>query len=180
VVEQPRVAAILGSILLAAAVLGLAYASHHVRRFWSQVRAGFAIVGEREAFLRQVVTWQAASWIARFLSVYFFLRAFHIEATLETTLAVIVVQSLATLLPFTPGGIGPQQAVLVYALAGTASTSAVLSFSVGMHVLITIANVIVGFSALGIMLRTFRWRRLAPVAPQPETGVERPPTAVRG
>jgi uncharacterized membrane protein YbhN (UPF0104 family) len=180
VVEQPALAAVLASILAGAALLGIAYASHHVRRFWEEVREGFAILGDRRAFVRRVVTWQAASWVARFLSVYFFLRAFHIDATFETTLAVIVVQSLTTLLPFTPGGIGPQQAVLVFVLAGTASASAVLSFSVGMHVITVAANVAVGFAAIGLTLRTLRWRGLAPGGPAPEPAVEPSRTTLPG
>jgi uncharacterized membrane protein YbhN (UPF0104 family) len=90
--------------------------------------------------------------------VYFFLRAFHIEATLGTALTVLVVQSLSTLLPFTPGGAGAQQAVLVFALAGSGSTSALLSFSVGMQVATVLANVVVGFGAIALMLGTLRWR----------------------
>jgi uncharacterized membrane protein YbhN (UPF0104 family) len=113
---------------------------------------------DRDAFLRGVVSWQAASWVARFAAVYFFLRAFHIEASLGTALTVLVVQSLSTLLPFTPGGAGAQQAVLVFALAGSGSTSALLSFSVGMQVATVLANVVVGFGAIALMLGTLRWR----------------------
>jgi uncharacterized membrane protein YbhN (UPF0104 family) len=70
------------------------------------------------------------------------------------------VQSLATLLPFTPGGIGTEQGLLVYVFRGEAPATAVISFSVGMHLAIVAANVAVGFTALGLMLRTFRWRRV--------------------
>jgi uncharacterized membrane protein YbhN (UPF0104 family) len=158
VVENPRVAAIGASVLAAALILGIAWASTHVRSFWDQVREGFVILGEPRVYLAGVVSWQALSWGARFATVYFFLRAFHIDATLETALAVIVVQSLATLLPVTPGGVGPQQALLVYVLRGSAPAGAVISFSIGMHVVVTLANVVVGFVAIGLMLRTFRWR----------------------
>jgi uncharacterized membrane protein YbhN (UPF0104 family) len=99
------------------------------------------------------------------MSVYFFLKAFSVPATLHNTLLVLVVQSLSTLFPFTPGGVGTQQGFLVYVFnrAGTGiSGTLLLSFSVGMYIAVTIANVIVGFTALFLMLGTVRWRRAVP------------------
>jgi hypothetical protein len=52
----------------------------------------------------------------------------------------------------TPGGAGTQQALLAFALAGTASQSQILAFSVGQQLVITLANVILGIIAL---LRVF-------------------------
>jgi uncharacterized membrane protein YbhN (UPF0104 family) len=158
-VEHPRIAAVLVSVLVAGAILLVAWASRHVAAFREKVALGFAILGDRRAFLTQVVTWQAGSWLARALCVYFFLRAFHIDAGVDTVIAVLVVQGLTTLLPFTPGGAGTQQAVLAFALRGTASLSAVLAFSVGMQLVTVSVNVALGFGALAIMLRTLRVRR---------------------
>jgi hypothetical protein len=62
--------------------------------------------------------------------------------------------------PLTPGGIGTEQALLVYVLAGEAAARAVLSFSVGMNVALITVNVALGALALVIMLRTLRWRAL--------------------
>jgi uncharacterized membrane protein YbhN (UPF0104 family) len=72
---------------------------------------------------------------------------------------VLVVQGISTVLPFTPGGAGTQQAVLVFALRGTATASAVLAFSVGMQLVTVVVNVILGFAAIAIMLRTLNVRR---------------------
>jgi uncharacterized membrane protein YbhN (UPF0104 family) len=159
VVEHPRLAAFLGCVLLGAAIVGVAWASRHVNHFKEKVARGFLILGDRRAFLTQVVAWQAASWIARAFTVYFFLRAFHIDAGVDTVVAVLVVQGLSTLLPFTPGGAGTQQAVLVFALRGTAAASAVLAFSVGMQIVTVAVNVALGFGALALMLRTLNVRR---------------------
>ena len=157
-VEHPRIAAMLGSVLLGGGILLAAWGSRQVVAFREKVEQGFAVLGDRRAFLTRVVSWQALSWAARVASVYFFLRAFHIEATAETTLAVLVVQGLSTMFPFTPGGAGTQQAVLVFALAGTATRSAVLSFSVGMQLATVAVNVLVGFAAIALMMRTLRSR----------------------
>ena len=156
--EHPRVAAMLGSVALGGLILLVGWASRQVVAFREKVEQGFSVLGDRRTFLTQVVSWQAASWLARVASIYFFLRAFHIEPTVETALAVLVVQALATMLPFTPGGAGTQQAVLVFALQGTAAASAVLSFSVGMQLATIAVNALVGFGALAAMLGTLRWR----------------------
>ncbi len=159
VIEHPRLAALIGSVLVAAAIILAAWASRRVSHFREKVNRGFAIMRDRRAFLVQVVSWQALSWVARAASVFFFLRAFHVDATAETTLAVLVVQGLSTLLPFTPGGAGPQQAVLLFALGGAAARSTVLAFSVGMQLVTVVVNVVLGFAAIAVMMRTLRWRR---------------------
>jgi uncharacterized membrane protein YbhN (UPF0104 family) len=63
-------------------------------------------------------------------------------------------------LPLTPAGIGTEQALLVYVLSGEASSSALLSFSVGMKVVLVAANVALGAAALALVLRTLRWRKI--------------------
>ena len=158
VVEHPRAAALIASVLLAGGIFLVSWASSHVVAFREKVSLGFAVLGDWRSFVARVVSWQAASWIMRVASVYWFLEAFHIAATAETVLAVLVVQGLATTLPLTPGGAGTQQAVLVFALAGTASRSAVLSFSVGMQLATVAVNVGLGFAAIALMLGTVRWR----------------------
>jgi uncharacterized protein (TIRG00374 family) len=129
-----------------------------VTAFREKVSRGFDILRDRNLFLTQVVSWQAASWVARVLSVFFFLRAFHVDATVETTAAVLIVQGLSTLLPFTPGGLGTQQAVLLFALSGAAARSTILAFSVGMQLVTVVVNVVLGFAAMAVMMRTLRWR----------------------
>jgi uncharacterized membrane protein YbhN (UPF0104 family) len=154
VVEHPRLSAFLGCVLVGCAILIVAWASRRVTAFKEKVAQGFLILGDRRAFLEQVVSWQAASWIVRGVTVYLFLRAFHIDAGVQTVVAVLVVQGLSTLLPFTPGGAGTQQAVLVFVLRGTAAASAALAFSVGMQLVTVAVNVVLGFGAIAIMLRT--------------------------
>jgi uncharacterized membrane protein YbhN (UPF0104 family) len=158
VIVHPRIAAVVALALLAGGFLVYGWASRQVVAFRQKVSQGLAILSDREAFVRGVVSWQALSWVARIAGVYFFLAAFHIDTTFRTVVAVLVVQGLSTSLPFTPGGLGAQQAVLVFALAGTASRSAVLSFSVGMQLVTILVNLLLGFGAIALMLRTLRWR----------------------
>ena len=159
VIRHPVLATFIGSVLIGLAIIGTTWASRRVNEFRLKLSLGFNILRDRRAFLTGVVTWQAASWLARGAGVWFFLEAFHIPASVQATVTVLVVQGLSTLLPFTPGGAGTQQAVLVFAFSGTAAASTVLGFSVGMQLVTTAVNVILGFGAIAIMLRTLKWRQ---------------------
>ena len=57
----------------------------------------------------------------RLAAIWFFLAAFGIEQSLAQRLLIQVTQSLATLVPATPGGIGTEQALLLYVFRGSAS-----------------------------------------------------------
>ena len=103
--------------------------------------------------------WQAGDWTLRVVTIYFFLRAFSIPASPQNALLVQVSSGLSTVFPFSPSGIGTAQALIVTVLRDVASRTAILAFSVGMQITLIAVNVLLGFVAMGIMLRTFRWRR---------------------
>jgi uncharacterized protein (TIRG00374 family) len=175
VVEHPRIAIFIWCVLLAGLIVLVSWASRHVTAFKEKVELGFAILRDWRVYVREVVSWQAASWLARVASTFFFLRAFHVDATVKTTLAVLVVGSLSTVLPFTPGGAGTQQAILVFALAGAATSSTILAFSFGQQLVITIVNVAIGFGAILLMLGTLRWRHHVRGDEAEITGKQKPP-----
>jgi uncharacterized membrane protein YbhN (UPF0104 family) len=112
-----------------------------------------------------VASWQAADWTLRILTIYCFLHAFGVafglgvQTDLENALLVQVTQGISTLIPVTPAGIGTEQALTAYVLSGKAAVTALVSFSVGMKLVLIAVNVVVGFGALLIMLGTLRWRR---------------------
>ena len=78
----------------------------------------------------------------RFFSFFFFLEAFNIGGSVENALLVMSVQALSTLTPFTPGGAGAQQALLVYVFRGRRSKTAVLAYSVGQQIAIAAFNAV--------------------------------------
>ena len=84
--------------------------------------------------------------------------------------AGVAAESLATVVPISPGGIGTQQALLVYTLRGSALAVGASGFSVGMKLTLTCVNVIVGFTAILLTLRTLRFRR----ASDPDAAATRP------
>jgi uncharacterized membrane protein YbhN (UPF0104 family) len=158
--RDPRLALIVVAVVAVAVVVGWLLARRRIENVVQQLRSGGAILRQPRRYLRSVVTWQALDWACRLATIYFLLRAFHLPATLRTALLVQVTQSLATLVPLTPGGIGTEQGLIVYVFTGKASRAAVLSFSVGMKIVLLTVNLVIGFSAIALMLRTLRWQRV--------------------
>jgi uncharacterized membrane protein YbhN (UPF0104 family) len=164
---HPRV---FGAIVLAvflSLVAALIWGGRKIEEFWLRVRQGFAVLRTPARYLRTVVVWQLADWALRLATVFFLLRAFGLPATLHNALLVQVSQSLASIFPLTPNGIGTEQGLLLYVFRGKASRTVLLSFSVGMRITLTIVNAALGFAAILIMLRTLRFRRI--VEPKPAT-----------
>jgi uncharacterized membrane protein YbhN (UPF0104 family) len=158
--ENPRLAAVVAVIVLVVGFFVGLWAGARFAAFRRRVAQGFAVLRVPRLYFTSVVVWQAMDWLLRLAGLFFFLRAFRIDATLTNVLLVQVAQSLSTILPLTPAGIGTEQALLVYVLTGSAPVAAVLSFSVGMKVVLITVNVTLGLAAILIMLRTFRWRGL--------------------
>jgi uncharacterized protein (TIRG00374 family) len=124
-------------------------------------------------FSTGVITWQALSWVLRAATVWAFLHAFHLPATAFNTALVLAVQSLSTLLPFTPGGVGTQQGLIVYVFRKESiAKTRLISFSVGMQIALTAFNVLLGIVALALMARTLRWKRLVSPAREEMTKPE--------
>jgi uncharacterized membrane protein YbhN (UPF0104 family) len=152
--DHPRFA--LFTITFVTVALLVVYAVLSIRAvvFWRRVRQGVVILTDFRRYLRQVAAWQGAAWLLRFFSFFFFLEAFNIGGSVENALLVMSVQALSTLTPFTPGGAGAQQALLVYVFRGTASRTAVLAYSVGQQIAIAAFNVGVAVIALFFLAGT--------------------------
>lgn len=154
-------------IIVGAVVVGVVYVLHH---YWDklreQVALAFAVLDPPTRYLRTVALWQLADWTLRFATIWFFLGAFGIHQSLRNVLLVQAVMSFATLVPATPGGIGTEQALLVYAFrSADVARSTLLAFSVGMRLTITVVNVVVGFTAIFLTLGTFRYKQAVEEAP---------------
>ena len=127
----------------------------------ARVARGFAIFGQPARLVRGVILPQAISWVLRVASLYYFLEAFGVLSSIHNALLALVVDSLATLFPATPGGAGTKQGLIVFLFHGEAiSQSLLLAFSVGMNIAIVVFNVVLGAIALFLMARTLSWKRL--------------------
>jgi glycosyltransferase 2 family protein len=156
---------LLGAILVGLAVLAF-WITGHVRELKQRVAQAFTVMRTPQRWLRKVVFWQLCDWSLRLATIWFFLGAFGIDQSVRNVLLVQATSSLATFVPVSPGGIGTEQAFLVYVLRGQAPRTALLAFSVGMRVTLTAVNIVVGFTAILLTLRTLRFRRV--VTPPPE------------
>ena len=157
--NHPRTLLIVLGVLLLATAIGVYYLAHHVRRFWARVRQGLVILTQPRRYLREVWAWQGVGWLCRFGAFWFFLEAFNIGGSVGNVMLVMSVQAIATIIPFTPGGAGAQQALLVATLSGPSRT-AVLSFSVGTQIAMAAWSVLLGFGAILLVFRTTDWKGL--------------------
>jgi uncharacterized protein (TIRG00374 family) len=149
------------AVLLLVAIVVVLWARRRVEDFWARVKLGFAILGERRRLFIGVIVPQAISWVFRIGSLYYFLKAFGVTASIHNALLAQVVDSLATLFPATPGGAGTKQGLIVYLFRDSAiSKTLLLAFSVGMNIALTIANVLMGLIAIGLMARTLSFKKL--------------------
>ncbi|CAB4937494.1 unannotated protein [freshwater metagenome] len=144
---------------LAVLLLALfAFLSRRVVAFWQNVRQGFTILHDRRRYVREVWLVQFAGWLLRFTAFWFLLEAFGIGGSVRNVLLVLGVNAVAALVPFTPGGAGVQQALLVKVFAGTATGATVAAYSVGQQIAIAAISLGVGFAALFFVFgfRSFR------------------------
>jgi uncharacterized membrane protein YbhN (UPF0104 family) len=155
---NPTVTAIVATFILLAAMLAVRRVKAAGVAFAARVRQGFTILRTPRRYFIAVAFPQLVGWGCRVGSCAAFLEAFGIPGTLRNALLVMVVGSLTTLLPVTPGGVGTQQALIVVVLSGAASDAQLLSFSVGMQAAVMISNAVIGGIALVLMLRTFSLR----------------------
>jgi uncharacterized membrane protein YbhN (UPF0104 family) len=138
-------------------MVGFALLSARVRAFWQRVSRGFTILRDRRRYRREMATWQFASWIARFAAYWALLDAFHIGGSVRNALLVLGVQVVASVFPFTPGGAGVQQALLLTIFAHSPD---VASFSVGQQVVTAVLSSALGFAALVLIFRFKSFREV--------------------
>jgi len=157
--DNPLAAELLLSALIIAAVVVGIWIHGHVVDFWERVKQAFAVVRRPGLYLRTVVFWQAGDWIFRLVAIWFLLDAFDIPQSPQNVLLVQVSASIATLLPLTPAGIGTEQAFLLYVFQGAVPSSQLLAFSVGLKFMTVGTNVVAGFTAIAVTLRTLRYSK---------------------
>jgi uncharacterized membrane protein YbhN (UPF0104 family) len=156
---HPQTLLIVTAALLVAIAVAVYLLAHRVRRFWDRVKQGVVILTQPRRYLRQVAAWQGVGWFCRFAAFWCFLEAFGIGGSFGGVMLVMSVQAIANVVPFTPGGAGAQQALLVATLSGP-TRSAVLSFSVGTQIAMAAWSVALGFAAILLVHRTTDWRGL--------------------
>jgi uncharacterized membrane protein YbhN (UPF0104 family) len=125
--------------------VGFALLSARVRAFWARVRQGFAILKDRRRYIREVWLIQFVGWLFRFSAFWCLLEAFGVGGSVRNVMLVLGCNAVAAVVPFTPGGAGVQQALLVKVFGGS---SVVAAYSVGQQIAIGVFSLAMGFFAL--------------------------------
>jgi uncharacterized membrane protein YbhN (UPF0104 family) len=151
--SHPQFTLFLLTALGIATLAGFALLSARVRRFWDRVRQGLTILFDRRRYFREVFAVQLVAWLFRFTAFFLLLEAFNVGGSVRNVLLVLGVNVVAALVPFTPGGAGVQQALLVKVFAGSAAGATVAAYSVGQQIAIAAFTFGVGFAALFFLFR---------------------------
>jgi uncharacterized membrane protein YbhN (UPF0104 family) len=151
--SHPRFTLFLLTLLAIGALAAFALLSARVRAFWQRVSQGVTILRDRRRYVREVWLVQLAGWCLRFTAFWFLLSAFHVGGSVKNVLLVLGVNAVAALVPFTPGGAGVQQALLVKVFAGTATGATVAAYSVGQQIAIGAVTFACGFAAIVFIFR---------------------------
>jgi uncharacterized membrane protein YbhN (UPF0104 family) len=146
--SHPRFTLFLLTVLGIATFVGFALLSARVRAFWERVRQGLTILFDRRRYFREVFAVQFVGWLFRFTAFFFLLEAFNVGGSVRNVLLVLGVNAVAAAVPFTPGGAGVQQALLVKVFSGTAAGATVAAYSVGQQIAIAAFTFGAGFAAL--------------------------------
>ena len=157
-IEHEYVGEALLVLLAILIVVAVVLVREKVAKLREHLSQAFNVLRPRSRYVRTVVTWQLADWALRGVTIWFFLGAFGIDQSVRNVLLVQVTQSLATLVPISPGGVGTEQALIAYAFRNVAPASVVVPFSVGMKVTLTVANLVLAFVAIALTLRTLNVR----------------------
>jgi len=174
--SHPRFALFVLTVLAIVALAAFALLSARVRRFWDRVRQGLTILSDRRRYFREVWLVQLGGWCLRFTAFWFLLSAFNVGGSVKNVLLVLGVNAVAALVPFTPGGAGVQQALLVKVFAGSAAGATVAAYSVGQQIAIAATTFACGFAALAFIFR-FRSFKEVIAAGRAERGAEAAPQA---
>lgn len=169
--ENPQFLIFTITALGIAAVIVFAVLARRVEAFWAHIKQGVVVLTDLRLYLRTVFVWQAIAWGFRFFALWFFLEAFGLHGSFQNVMLVMSVVAVSTVLPFTPGGAGAQQALLVATLSG-GSRAAVLSYSVGQQVAIAAWTALLGFISILTVFRTSNWRELIRQAGEATEGRE--------
>jgi uncharacterized membrane protein YbhN (UPF0104 family) len=146
--RHPAFTLFLVTALVVAGLVVFAVLSRRIAAFLTDVRQGWAILGDRRRYLIGMCLPQACGWILRGAAYYYLLDTFRVGASAGAAVLVLAVQVIAAIVPFTPGGAGVQQALLVVIFSSTAPTDSVAVFSVGQQIALLIFTLLQGFAAI--------------------------------
>jgi uncharacterized membrane protein YbhN (UPF0104 family) len=177
--SHPRFLLFLLTFIAVSTLVGFALLSSRVRAFWARVRQGVTILRDRRRYFREVFAFQFLGWCFRFFAFWMLLEAFNVGGSVKNVLLVLGVNAVAAAVPFTPGGAGVQQALLVKVFGGTATAATVAAYSVGQQIAIGAWTLLVGFLALFFIFRIRSFKEAIRLGREHRDAEKRGETATR-
>ena len=151
--EHPKFALFVITALTIAAIVLTAVLSARAKAFWARVRQGLTILFDRRRYFREVWLVQFCGWLFRFTAFWFLLEAFNLNGSVKNVMLVLGCLAVSAVVPFTPGGAGVVQALLVAVFTNQASDDTVAAYSVGQQVAIAAWSFAIGFIGLAAVFR---------------------------
>jgi hypothetical protein len=93
-----------------------------------------------------------------------------VGGSVRNVMLVLGVNAVAAVVPFTPGGAGVQQALLVKVFSGTASGATVAAYSVGQQIAIAATTFACGFAAIVFIFRFRSFKEVIAAGREHRTG----------
>jgi uncharacterized membrane protein YbhN (UPF0104 family) len=157
--EHFRLTLFLITLLVVVGLVVFAVLSSRIQAFWARVRQGVTILSDRRRYVREVVSLQVLAWLSRFAAFWFLLDAFRIGGSVKNVLLVFGVNQVAGAVPFTPGGAGVQQALIVKVFASSGGATAA-AYSVGQQIAIAAFTASIGLAAIVFIFRFRSFREV--------------------
>jgi uncharacterized membrane protein YbhN (UPF0104 family) len=151
--SHPQLTLFLLTALAVLVLVGFALLSARVAAFWARVKQGLTILRDRPRYLREVFLVQLVGWGFRFTAFFFLLEAFNVGGSVKNVLLVLGCNAVSAAVPFSPGGAGVMQALLVKVFAGVAPAATVTAYAVGQQAVIAVVSLGLGFLALVVVFR---------------------------
>jgi len=158
------------SLLTAAAIVGVIVYLEKGGESRARIMRGFAIFRDPGRLLRGLVVPQAISWGLRVASLFYFLQAFGVHASIHN--ALLTSSSTRSRRSSGDTGRSRHEAGLIVFLFKNEpiSDSLLLAFSVGVNIAVVLFNLLLGAVALFLMARTFSWKKLRAAHAQDQAG----------
>jgi uncharacterized membrane protein YbhN (UPF0104 family) len=148
--ENFRFTLFLWTVIGMLGLVAFAVLSARAKRFWARVKQGVVILRDRRRYFREVWLVQLGGYAFRFAAFWLLLEAFGIGGSVHNVLLVLGVNAVAAAVPFTPGGAGVMQALLVQVFGDRPEVAA---YSVGQQIAIGAFSFAMGFAALIFVFR---------------------------
>ena len=175
--SHPQFTLFLLTVLGIASLVAFALLSARVRAFWARVAQGVVILRDRRRYFREVFLVQLGAWCFRFTAFWFLLEAFNVGGSVKNVLLVLGVNAVAALVPFTPGGAGVQQALLVKVFSGAVTGATVAAYSVGQQIAIGASSFLVGLGAIVFIFRFRSFKEVIAAGREARASEEKAPAA---